>query len=172
MSKQIALKSQDVVVAIKLAIGVQHLTYAQLSSVVGLAPSQVHTSVKTLLQSKLVTQDQPDGLSVNRFRLIELLIHGVPYMFPATLTSPTKGLATISALEEMKALFLSQRSYVWPVPGGKDEGVGLLPLHHSVFKAVQDDVTSYRIFMAIDALRVGDARERDVGISVIRRSLA
>jgi hypothetical protein len=172
MSKQFALKPQDVVVAAKLAVGFQHFTYAQLSSAVGLAPSQVHASVKALRQSRLLAQDERDDLAINRFRLIEFLIHGVPYMFPATVTHPTKGLATVSALDEMKELFLSQRDYVWPFPGAKDTGVGLVPLHHCVFKAVQNDLTTYRILMAVDAIRIGDARERDVGISVIRRSLA
>ena len=130
MSRQMALKPQDVVVAIKLAVGIQHFTYARLSSAVGLAPSQVHASVKVLLQSKLA-QDERDGPAINRFRLIDFLIHGVPYMFPATVTHPTKGLATVSALEEMKDLFLSQRDYVWPSPDGKDTGVGIIPLHHS-----------------------------------------
>lgn len=171
MNKQFALKPQDVVVAIKLA-GIKQFTYASLSLAVGLAPSQVHASVKALLQSKLMSEDGDSGVAINRFRLVEFLVHGVPYMFPAIETHPTKGLATISELDEMKQVFLTQRNYVWPLPSGKDTGVGLVPLHHCVFRAVQDDAAAYRILMSIDAIRIGDARERDVGTSVIRRSLA
>ena len=53
-NKDMALKSQDVVVALKLCLGGSALPYADLSTQLGISVSEVHAAVKRLEEGGLI----------------------------------------------------------------------------------------------------------------------
>lgn len=172
---QSSLKSQDVVVSLKIALSLSDgFTYSLAAKDLGLSASRVHASVRMLVSARLAFGSSREGVSVNRTRLLELLVHGVPYFFPPVTGGPTRGIPTSSALQEIRQLLIArdEAAYVWPDAEGEGRGIALAPLHPCVVTAVRRDESLYRALMAVDALRVGDARERDIATNLLRKMLA
>ena len=91
------LKGQDIVVALVL---VDHpgAAYAALGERVGLSPSAVHRAMSRLGASGLV---DPARRHVVRTHLVEFLVHGARYVFPAAAGASTRGVACgVSVLAE------------------------------------------------------------------------
>lgn len=175
MITQTSMKSQDIVVSLKIAVSLKEsFTYSLAGSSLGLSASRVHASVQMLLASRLAAGNTREGISINRARLLELIVYGVPYFFPPVIGGPTRGVPTISGLLEMKQEFIANEdsNYVWPDAHGEGRGYALAPIHPCVMKAIRGDEELYRTLMAIDVLRVGSARERDFAIKLLRKILA
>lgn len=171
---QVSLKPQDLLVAVKIALTPQDaFTYGRLAAAVGLVPSRVHASVKFLTLARLVTGSSRDGLFANNARLVELIVHGVPFIFPALIGGASRGMATgISQLDAGSNLSISAESdYVWPDAAGVDRGNAISPIHSSVVTASRNDPAVHKMFSAIDALRIGAAREREMAVHFIRSKL-
>ena len=60
---------------------------------------------------------------------------------------------------------------VWPAADGKVRGEGLEPIHPSAPKVAAADPAMYSVLAAVDLLRVGGAREREVAKGALRASL-
>ena len=96
--RQITMKPQDVVVAIKIAILAERkITFSSLANELALSVSEVHASTKRCEQAGVVTGSHGDGLKVIKPALKEFLGHGARYAFPAVLGPITRGMATASA---------------------------------------------------------------------------
>src|SRR5258708_32659969 len=97
------LKPQDVVVALKL-FGYPNgrPPMSIVASDLGLSPSEVHGAIQRLRSSKLLhgsaLQDKP-----NISGLVEFLVHGLKYAFPAEHGEVTRGVATSYAAEPLKS---------------------------------------------------------------------
>jgi len=82
--RQISMKPQDVVVAIKIAIlGENKRTFSSLANDLGLSASEVHASTKRCEQAGVVTASHGDGLKVikqhsKNFWVTELVTHSPP----------------------------------------------------------------------------------------------
>jgi DNA-binding Lrp family transcriptional regulator len=152
-------KPQDVVVALKLALGDSFSSYAELGQALGLSASEVHAAVRRLADARLV---DPDTKQVKREALRDFLVHGVPYAFPATPKEITRGMPTAWAAPAMAEKISSsdQIPPVWPDPQGQVRGMAVQPLYASVPGAARRDPELYRILALVDALRIGRARER------------
>ncbi|MEO8673579.1 MAG: hypothetical protein ABI411_19885 [Tahibacter sp.] len=175
MNSQPALKGQDIVVALKLALTLRGgFTYVTAASSLGLAPSRVHASVKMLLEARLAVGDTKNGVLINRARLLPLLIYGLPFFLPPLTGGIGRGMATAFELDEIREGILddNRERYVWPDPAGSHRGVALAPLHSCVNIAATNDATLYRSLMAIDAVRVGAIRERNIATSVLTKLFA
>jgi hypothetical protein len=175
MITQNSMKSQDIVVALKIAVSLkENFTYSIAGGSLGLSASRVHASVQMLVSSRLAVGNTREGITINRARLLELIVYGVPYFFPPVIGGPTRGVPTISGLQEMKEQFVAseENNYVWPDANGEDRGYALAPLHSCVLKAIRGDEELYRTLMAVDVLRVGSARERDFAVNLLRKMLA
>jgi hypothetical protein len=173
--KQPSLKAQDIVVATKLATRRSvAFTYAQIAQELAMAQSGVHASVRILVTSKLISKKTGDGIQVNRPRLIDLLIYGVPSFFPAVIGAITSGMPTASAASDIARLLADSpdEKYVWADPDGKSRGSSLVPLHPCLIQACRVDDSLYKVMMAVDSLRVGSARERELASDLIRRELS
>ncbi len=171
---QIALKPQDIVIALKASEKTaQRFTYAELAKDVGLSGARLHASVEMLKLTQLATGSSSEGLVVNRQRLLELIIYGVPIVFPAMVGAPTRGMPTASALPEISAqMSRLEVGYVWPQASGSHRGVAVQPLHACVLTAAKNDAGLYHLLMAIDVLRLEPARERELAIRFLKSKLA
>ncbi len=163
-------KSQDVVVALKIALGGLRPSYADLALQLGMSASEVHASVRRLIDSRLL---DPDSKGIRRDALRNYLVHGVPHAFPASPKEITRGIPTAWAAPAMakKTVGADQIPPVWPDPDGSVQGAAVEPLYGSVPRAARKDPELYALLALVDALRIGRARERNIAEKEIGRRL-
>lgn len=157
------LKPHDVLVALKLALRSMDAkpTYAALAASLGLSASEVHAAVKRLSAARLVHKDD-SGLRADQRTLLEFLVHGVKYAFPAQRGSLTRGTATSYAAPPLNRDFqlAGEVPPVWPDAAGSTRGFELRPLGRSAPHAARQDPRLYEALALVDAIREGGARER------------
>lgn len=163
-------KSQDVVVALILALGGSELTYAELARALGMSASEVHAAVRRLTDARLL---EPDSRRVRLGALRNFIVHGVPYAFPARPEAMTRGMPTAWAAPIMsgKIAAADQPLPVWPDPDGKVQGVAVEPLYSSVPGAARRNQELYDLLALVDVLRIGRARERTMAEKEINHRL-
>jgi DNA-binding Lrp family transcriptional regulator len=153
-------KPQDIVVALKLALGADHSSYADMGKALGMSASEVHAAVRRLVEARLV---DPETKKVRLVALRNFLVHGLPYAFPAIPKEITRGMPTAWASPAMSGKISSSEQLppVWPDPEGRVQGASVQPLYPSVPGAARRDPKLYDLLALVDALRFGRARERD-----------
>lgn len=159
--RQAALKSQDILVLIKLYLLEGHdWTYEELARELGLASSECHSAVFRLKMSKLLREDFAE-LRVNRSAAKEFLFYGLPYVFPVKVERVSVGMPVAHSGPKLsdKFVYSSGNVYVWPDAEGKIRGEAVVPLYKSVPFAAKKDSKLYELMSLIEALRVGRARE-------------
>jgi hypothetical protein len=146
--------------------------YLQLASELYLYPSEVYSSVKRARASHLV-QGPELGDRLNRSSLLEFLVHGIRYAFPAEIGPPTRGVPTSYAAPPLSRAIadVGDLPPVWPCPDGKVRGYSFVPLHKNVPKAALADERLYELLALVDALRNGRARERKLASQELIRRL-
>ena len=160
------LKPQDIVVILKLVtLESEPWSYAGLAKQLGMSTSEVHASIKRNVASQLAVKLE-QSITPNHRNLLEFLIHGVRYAFPAVRGELTRGLTTAYAAEPLAKHFTSSTEPppIWPDSEGNTRGIALLPLYRSVPFAVKQDQQLYELLALVDAIRMGRARERQLAI--------
>lgn len=167
----LVLKPQDVLVLLKLVVSDDEWTYPSLAYALGMSASEVHAAIIRAGESGLLN---PSTKRPNRQALLEFLVHGLRYVFPAARGGVTRGLPTAHA-----ALPLSDRIAaggelvpVWPDPEGEVRGEELRPLYPSVPGAARRDPALYKLLALVDAIRGGRARERSLAIEELQGRFA
>lgn len=163
-------KPQDIIVALKLALGATASGYADLGVALGMSASEVHAAVRRLIQARLI---DPETKRVRLEALRNFLVHGVPHAFPANLEEITRGMPTAWAAPAMSGMISSsdQLPPVWPDPEGRVQGTSVQPLYPSVPGAARRDPELYDLLALVDALRIGRARERALAEKEINQRL-
>lgn len=172
MDKQPVLKPQDVVVALKVAVNQSRVfSYSALAEELGMSASEAHGAVKRARISGLLTADEsrpeaaPDSL-------IEFILHGVRYTFPAKIGVVTRGIPTAAGAPVLAHYFADNKeTLVWPHPSGTSRGPSLQPLFKSVPAASLLDAKLYGALALVDGLRAGSAREREISRIELQRVL-
>lgn len=159
------LKPQDVVVAVKLvALEDRRWTYLQLYAELFISASEINAGVKRLIQARLVAKFDAESSSVRPIRsaLLEFLVHGVKYAFPAQRGEITRGMPTAHAAPPLNLAIAQSDELppVWPDPDGASRGYALAPLYKTVPRAARLDARLYEMLALLDAIRDGRARER------------
>ncbi|MGD0830440.1 MAG: hypothetical protein ABR907_05820 [Terracidiphilus sp.] len=158
------LRPVDVVVLIKLSLEAgRRPPYIQIGNELHLYPSEVYTSIKRARASHLV-QGLAKEDRLNRTALMEFLLHGIRYAFPAQLGTMTRGVPTSYAAAPLNKL-INPDGYpppVWPHAEGSVRGFAFAPLHKNVPKAVLEDGRLYELLALVDALRDSRTREREL----------
>jgi len=171
--RQWVLKPQDLVVALKLhVLGADALSYAQLGRALHLSQFEAHAAVQRLMAARLVTRigsrTKPVVASLKNF-----LVNGAVFAYPAVRGELTVGVPTAQAVAPLKELVLNSAELppVWPDLHGEVRGQSLLPLYPTVPRAVQGDPKLYELLALFDALRVGQARERNLAVRLLEERL-
>lgn len=172
--KQPVLKPQDVVVALKIALlGEEVSSFARLARGLHMSVSEVHSAGQRALMSRLLASE--DGsLRANKSSLHEFLLYGVKYAFPAVDGPVTRGMPTGASAPPLSAHFEQGRAlaWVWPTADGPVRGQSVYPLYPSVPDACKNDRLLYEALAALDAVRGGAARERELAAGFLTRMLA
>ena len=158
------LRPQDIAILLKLAKEDPYVPLTRLATAVALTPAQVQQSLRRAAEGHLVRLGPHRGRSpqlkeVNRLALLELVLHGVRYVYPARLGGETRGVPAFAQFAP--TVFESDALQpVWPDPEGPSRGLELKPLYPQVPLAAREDPEYHRVLAYVDALRAGQARER------------
>jgi len=163
-------KPQDVVVALKLCLGGARRSYAELGQDLGMSASEVHAAVRRLGDARLIA---PETQKIRREALLNFLVHGVTYAFPASPKEVTRGMPTAWAAPVLSGKISASEQIppVWPDPEGSVQGASVQPLYGSVPGAARRDPALYDLLALVDALRIGRARERNLAEKEITQRL-
>lgn len=170
---QWTLKPQDLALAFKLALlRGERLSYKELGQQMRLSQFEAHAATKRLLAARLVYE--VEGVIRPVMAAFQAyILYGAPYTFPPVRGEMTIGFPTaygVSPLKE-KVLFADENPPVWPNPEGTHRGVTLQPLYPNLPLAAQDDIALYELLALFDALRIGQARERELAAALLRELL-
>jgi hypothetical protein len=173
--KQIALKPQDLLVALKLAVHQERqFTYAELASELFMSASEAHAAARRAEASRLISRAEGIGFVAIRSNVIEFIIHGVKYSFPAQTGALMRGVPTGFSGPALRSQFeqVDGLALVWPDPKGESRGTSLYPLYPSVPDACRIDTQLYFVLTLVDALRDGAAREREIAKQMLMEHLS
>lgn len=162
-NRQVMLKPQDLYVLFALlSRGGGSATYLELAEQTGLALSAVHGALKRAVVSRLAMflDRRPVVLKP---QLREFVLHGAKYAFPPVWGTLTRGVPTAYAAEPLNRLIApgSEPAPVWPHVEGTVRGLSLAPLYPSAPQAALKDERLYALLALFDAIRSGQARERE-----------
>jgi hypothetical protein len=170
--RQWILKPQDLVVAFKLTLlrGVR-VTYQDLAKPLHLSTFEAHAAVQRLLAARLVSDVA--GLLPVRQVFADFVCFGAVYVYPAVRTEPTIGIPTAHGAQPLRTLvmFVDESVPVWPDADGTARGTGLLPLYEKATLAAKHDSDLHELLALFDALRIGQARERNLAEPLLRARL-
>src|SRR5258708_492400 len=123
---QRVLKPQAAGVLLKLAIVENGWTYPSLAESLGMSSSEVHAAVG---RAKVAGLYDERHRSPNRKALIEFLVHGLRYVFPAERGAMTRGVPTAHAAPPLNAKIMAdgEPPPVWPDAEGTVRGEELRP---------------------------------------------
>lgn len=152
----LALKPHDVVVALQLLIS-PDATFRDLAKNVGLSVGETHNATQRLEIARLIL---PDRGPVNRRALLEFLVHGVPYAFPAERGPETRGIPTAHSGPILNEMLESYDQVVWPSARGTTRAPSISPLCPGAIQMPVTNPQLYQWLTVVDALRVGRSRER------------
>lgn len=146
-------------------------TYPKLATDLSMSASEVHSSVRRAIRSGLL--QEADRHMPNRKALLEFLVHGLKYVFPARRGAMTRGLPTAHAAPPLLGHFAAtdEPPPVWPDPEGPARGEELEPLYRSVPSAARKDPRLYELLALVDAVREGRSRERELAVKELRSRL-
>lgn len=168
------LKPQDLLVLLKVsAHPPQHWTYATLGEALAMSTSEAHASVKRAVASGLAVAPSRGEWSPVRPNLLEFVLHGVRYVWPAMAGPAKRGVPTAFGAEPLagKLTAAPGEAPVWAHPDGKVKGPTLSPLYRTAPQAALADPALHRLLALLDALRTGRARERSLAATLMEAEL-
>jgi hypothetical protein len=161
------LRPHDVVVALQLAL-TPDAPYRALAAAVGLSQGETHNAVKRLTLARLL---RPDHRAPRVEALFDFLTKGVPHAFPAELGAESRGVPTAHAAPPLVSDFSASDAVVWPSPDGELRGASVEPLHAAAPMIAKSNPSLYELLALVDALRIGQARERQLATTLLRERL-
>lgn len=168
------LKPQDLLVLLKAAAHpAERWTYAALAEGLSMSASEVHASVRRAVDAGLAVKQGRGDWSPVRPAVLEFAVHGVRYVWPATVGPVKRGVPTSFGTVPLASLLHAARGEapVWAHPSGSAKGPSLSPLYRTAPVAALADPGLHRLLALLDALRVGRARERALATDLLRKEL-
>ena len=126
-----------------------------------MSASEIHAGVRRAVAARLLDSQT---LTPLRQPLEEFLVHGAKYAYPPDRGGLTRGVPTGHAAPPLSDLISpgTEAPPVWSDPDGPTRGYEFSPLYRSVPLAARQDARLYELLALVDALRGGQARERDL----------
>lgn len=140
----------------------------------GVSKSQVGLALQRCYDVGLLKQDRKTGLPrVNVTSLLEFIVYGLRFVFPAKPGELTRGIATGLAAPVLEGQLMTAGDLppVWSDAKGNTKGVAVEPLYKTVPQAVRRDQRLYAFLALTDAIRFGQSRERTVASDHLSRLL-
>lgn len=171
MREMRSLKPQDIVLLLKLAASPgKEWRQVDLAQELGLSQYEVSLALERCRLSSLIDSSKKKVIWPS---LIEFVLHGLKYVYPASPGPVCRGMPTAHSAPPLSHEIVSSENdqYVWPSPDGAVRGQAIIPLYESVPEASQKDPALYQLLALVDALRVGRARERQLASEELQHRL-
>lgn len=140
-----------------------------LAHELGLSQGEVTESLNRSRIARLVDADKRQPM---RKALLDFLLHGVQYVFPALPGAIVRGMPTAHSAPPLSNTIVdSEEKFVWPDEEGEVRGQAIAPLYPTVPAATRRDPRLYELLTLVDALRVGRAREQKLAREELERRL-
>ncbi|MBW8297699.1 hypothetical protein [Sphingopyxis sp.] len=172
------MKSQDILVLLKwvslesqelgaldrgrqgVAVSFDPFSVRELGLALYISKTEISESLHRSVDAGLAIRSH-GRIKPNRRNMLEFIIHGLKYAFPAKKGAPERGVATAFAAPMLQGDLISAGSeiFVWPYAEGKARGASVAPLFKSVPQAALQDALLYEYLALIDAVRLGNQRE-------------
>lgn len=178
------MKSQDIYILLKIVClqqaGRDHGDQAKfysargLSAALGVSKSEVNASIRRSIDIGLLYKGWKSGLpEVARAALLDFVVHGLKYVFPAKLGKLVRGVPTAYSAPVFggKLLSMGEYGYVWPYAEGSVRGESIEPLFRAVPAAVLKDENLYAYLALVDSIRVGNPREANMAAEMLEERL-
>lgn len=168
------LKPQDLLLLLKVAAHPpQRWTYAALGEALAMSASEAHASVKRAVASGLAVAPARGEWSPVRPNLLEFIVHGARYIWPAIPGPVKRGVPTAFGAEPLSSMLTVApgEAPVWAHPAGSAKGPTLSPLYRTAPQAALTDPALHRLLALLDALRTGRARERTLAATLMEAEL-
>lgn len=163
MESQETLRPLDVAVILSLAVNkAAKSSLQEIAHELGLSSSTVHQSVQRLSNAGLLVKE---NRRPNRVALLNFLVHGVRYAFPARLGRDARGVPTAHAGPSLRDTFQGAPALVWPDVDGEARGASLVPLYPQATGLPKNSPAVYEALTLVDAVRVGQSRERNAAVA-------
>ena len=171
------MKSQDIVILLKLVsledqirqdslaepVGSDPFALRSLEGTLGISKTEIGASLRRSIAATLAIESSVRP-KVNRRNLTEFVQHGLKYVFPAKPGAPQRGVATSFAAPMLQGQLVSSGAdiYVWPHAEGSQRGSSITPLFKSVPEAALKYERLYELLALVDAIRLGNQREANL----------
>lgn len=145
-----------------------------LADSTGISKTQVGLALQRCYDVGLAKPDRLTGVPrANNKALLEFVVYGLRYVFPAKPGEVTRGIATGlgAPVLEGKLMTAGELVPVWPDPHGSTKGVAVEPLYKTVTGAVRRDSRVYALLALTDAIRLGQPRERNLAAELLAQML-
>lgn len=166
------LKQQDILVLLKI-VTYKDAPFAMkdVAAALKISPSQVTESLERCRCCGLIDSTKQ---KVQKLALLELLVHGIKYVFPITPGGRVRGIPTAHYVSPMKEQIVASDNdmLVWPYPRGNHKGFSITPLYRTVPDIVQNDEELYQLLAIVDCLRIGRRREVELAKDELEKRLA
>jgi len=139
-----------------------------------ISKSQVNLALRRCFDVGLAKRDRHSGLPrVHTKALLEFIVYGLKYVFPTKLGAVTRGITTSLAAPILEGKLISTGDLlpVWPDAQGKTKGQTVEPLFKSVTYAIRRDAELYALLALVDAVRIGQPRERNLATDLLAERL-
>ncbi len=161
-------------IAVLLSLRLHPLdSYAAMAERLGISKSSAHGGVRRLIRNRLAHPSKRSMAVVADGPAVDFLSYGVPYAFAPDVIPRARGVPTgLKALSQEGMAHTNATAMVWPSKLGNTEGLGVNPLVPAAPDIRHRDPDLYAFLALLDALRLGDARERDLARKMIRERFA
>ena len=158
------IKPQDIVILLKLIVmGNGHWRHVDIAKDLSLSQTEISFALDRCKTAGFIDSTKKKIL---KSALLEFLVHGLKYAFPAKPGPVCRGVPTAhSAPPLSKTITASDGEYyVWPWDDGKVRGQSIEPMYPNAPLAAKNDPKLYELLALIDAVRAGRARERVIAV--------
>ena len=141
----------------------------------GISKSQVNLSLNRMYEVGLAKIGSNMGNpKVNKQALLEFIVYGIRYVFPAKLGVLTRGIATSIAAPVLNQDIKSSGDliHVWSDAQGNEKGLSVGSLHKNVRQAIKGDDLMYDFLVLTDAIRIEQLRTRKIAIDKLTKLLS
>ena len=165
------IKPQDIAILLKLVtLGDKKWRHMDLVSALGLSQGEISFSLN---RCRTVGFLDSAKKKVMKAALLEFLIHGLKYVFPARPGPISRGLPTAHSAAPLSGKIVAQAEdmYVWPYENGRARGQSIEPLYEKAPQAAEKDKALYELLTLVDAIRAGRVREQAMAVRELETRL-